>query len=402
MNLTSEHPYWTTKNGLIANFPALSSDTECDVAVLGAGITGALMAEALSADGHDVVVLDARDVCHGSTSASTALLQYEVDTHLVDLIERHGQDRAAASYLACYESIDMLELRIRDLGLSDCGFTRKDSVYLASTQKDVAALQKEASARRSIGIEVEEWSEKEVREKFGFSRPLALRSRQGAEVDAYRLAQGMLGAAQKRGVRIYDRTKVSGVEIDRLGVELSTERGPKVRAKYLVVASGYESEELFDTGNCVSLHSSFALATEPLTASGRWWKDCLLWESARPYFYLRTDTEGRAILGGEDVPFRSPTARDKLIPKKIEALEKRYREMFPHSPMEVAYGWAGTFGETEDGLAYIGAHPKYPKCLFALGFGGNGITYSVIATEILRNLLASKPYRYSETFSFGR
>lgn len=65
--------------------PQLDTDLRCDLAVAGAGITGALIAGELADHGHDVVVLDQRDVCQGSTSANTTLLQYETDTHATEL-----------------------------------------------------------------------------------------------------------------------------------------------------------------------------------------------------------------------------------------------------------------------------------------------------------------------------
>ncbi|MES2922408.1 MAG: FAD-dependent oxidoreductase [Verrucomicrobiota bacterium] len=402
MDLTSDHPFWTLKNGFLANFPPLTTDQACDIVVLGAGISGALIAEALTADGYDVIVIDARDVGHGSTSASTALLQYEVDTHLIDLIEIHGVDHARKAYQACHESIDILEERIQSLGLDDCAFTRKESVYVASRKSDVPVLKKEAVARREIGIEVHEWSEGEVLANLGFSRPGALHSVQAAEVDAYRLTIGLLKTVAQRGGRIFDRTEATRLDIDSAGVLVRTNRNASIRAKRVVVAMGYESQTLFETRDCVTLHSSFAVASEPLTEIQHWWHRCLLWESARPYFYLRTDSDGRAILGGEDLPFRNAAARDKLIAKKASRLKARYDEMFPNTGMEVAYSWAGTFGETHDGLAYIGPFRKHPLCLFALGFGGNGITYSVIAAEILRMEVRGYRHEYSSVFRFGR
>lgn len=117
-----------------------------------------------------------------------------------------------------------------------------------------------------------------------------------------------------------------------------------------------------------------AAISEPLESFDGWWEQCLLWETARPYFYMRTTADGRALVGGEDDPFRNPERRDRLVPKKTEKLAARFREMFPRIDFEVAFAWAGTFGETKDGLAYIGAVPELPHCLFALGFGGNGIT----------------------------
>ena len=95
MDLKSGYPYWAVKNGLMATFPALQRDLRCDVAIIGAGITGALIARVFAANGYDTCIVEHRDVAWGSTAASTALLQYEIDTHLTELIERYGDDDAA-------------------------------------------------------------------------------------------------------------------------------------------------------------------------------------------------------------------------------------------------------------------------------------------------------------------
>ena len=83
--------------------------------------------------------------------------------------------------------------------------------------------------------------------------------------------------------------------------------------------------------------------------------------------------------------------RDRLVIKKTGLLATRFGEMFPAIEFEVAYRWAGTFGETKDGLAFIGQIRQMPRCYFALGFGGNGITYSVIAAEIIRGCAPATP-----------
>ena len=100
MDLKSGYPFWAVKNGLMHAFPPLQADLRCDVAIIGGGITGALIADELSAHGHDVAVVDQRDVGWGSTAASTALLQYEIDIHMVDLAKQYGEDNAVLAYNA--------------------------------------------------------------------------------------------------------------------------------------------------------------------------------------------------------------------------------------------------------------------------------------------------------------
>src|ERR1700753_4346639 len=88
MDLKSGYPYWAIKNGLMYAFPRLEADAACDVLIIGAGITGALIARRLAAEHLDVIVVDERDIAWGSTAASTALLQYEIDTHMTELARR--------------------------------------------------------------------------------------------------------------------------------------------------------------------------------------------------------------------------------------------------------------------------------------------------------------------------
>src|ERR1700761_1718801 len=105
MKLTSEYPYWHVRNGLVASYPLLENDLKCDCVVVGAGITGALVAYHLAEAGVDAVVVDRRDVGTGSTSASTGLLQYEVDTPLRLLGEKVGAKAANRSYQLCGEAV---------------------------------------------------------------------------------------------------------------------------------------------------------------------------------------------------------------------------------------------------------------------------------------------------------
>ncbi len=400
MDLLSPHPFWPLKNGLLSVYPSLKQDVECEVVVLGGGITGALVTDKLVEAGLDVVVLDKREVASGSTSATTALLQYEIDTPLTELIERLGQRDAEEAYRVCLESIGKVGALCAELG-DDCGFTKKKSLYIATKKSEVADLRAECDARQAAGIDVAFLTEPEIAARFSFSRPAALLSHTAAEVDAFRLAHRLLARAQSRGARIFDRTAVEKYDAREDGVTFTTDRDHTIRARWAVFATGYEAVELLDR-RVVELKSSFAFVSEPVENFDGWWEQCLLWETARPYLYMRTTNDGRAIVGGEDDPFRNPLRRDALVPKKAERLARRFRELFPRIDLEIAYAWGGTFGETKDGLAYIGSVPELPACYFTLGFGGNGVTYSVVAAEIIRDAILRRPNTEAHLFRFDR
>jgi glycine/D-amino acid oxidase-like deaminating enzyme len=76
--------------------------------------------------------------------------------------------------------------------------------------------------------------------------------------------------------------------------------------------------------------------------------------------------------------------------------------LFPDIPFEVEYAWGGTFAETPDGLAYIGNVEELPNAWFALGYGGNGITYSAIAADLLRDFVQGRPNPNAPIFAFDR
>jgi glycine/D-amino acid oxidase-like deaminating enzyme len=393
MDLHSGAPFWLVRNGLDAEVAPLDKPERCDVAIVGAGITGALVADALIGAGLDVVVVDQHMPGMGSTAASTALLQYEIDVELQDLIERAGQSSAVRCYRLGVEAIGDLEQLAASLP-GDSGFARRGSLYLASRASHARRLVREADVRRSHGIRAEWWEARRVEATYGLPSHGAVWSADAAQVDAVRLTRHVLARARRGGLRLYARTNVTACETKRHSATITSDRGETVRARWVIFATGYELPPMVSR-TLVRLHSTYALVTEPIPpqrlAGMRWRGECLVWESARPYFYMRMTDDHRIIAGGEDVPFKDAAARDALMPERTARLMRRLRSMVPGAEPELAYSWAGTFAETSDGLPYIGTVPGHPAILVALGYGGNGITFSMLAARLLTDYCSPEP-----------
>jgi glycine/D-amino acid oxidase-like deaminating enzyme len=401
MDLTSGTPLWPTLVGIPTVYPRLRRDRRCDVAVIGGGITGALVAHRFAREGVHVVLLEAREVARGSTAASTALIQYEIDTALVDLIQRLGADRAVRSYRLCLDAVRGIEALAMSGG-GACGWRATRSLYLASRRRDRATLEREWLARRAAGIETELLSERDIGTRFSFTRPAGLLSPVAGEVDVYRLAHKLLRGAAGLGLEVYDRTPVTGYVSDRRGVQLDTAGGARVRARKAVFATGYETPKVLDR-SLVRLVSTFAFATEPLASSEGWGEDhCLIWEAARPYFYARMTSEGRAVFGGADLPFATAHKRGRVLTHRCQRLEAQFRRLFPAITADTDWRWAGTFGETRDGLPYIGTARQFPHGYFALGYGGNGITFGWIAANLLLDRFLGRHNPDAELFGLDR
>jgi len=400
MDLESGRPFWPIKNGNLSRYAPLSQDLDCEVAIVGAGITGALVAYYLTQEGVRTIIVDRREVGTGSTSATTGLLQYEVDTPLFELIGMVGEKKAVRSYHLCLEAIYGIEQLVHEVG-DRCDFERKQSLYLASCSDDVESLQTEYSVRARNGIRLELLAREAIRESFQLDYPAALLSVDAGQIDAYRLTHTLLRAAHNSGLRVYDQTEVTAHRSGKDGAELITKQKNRIKARRIVFANGYEIPAGLRK-DIVQLKSTYALVSAPCERLAEKLRRCLFWETARPYFYMRTTEDGRILIGGEDDDFDNAKRRDARVAKKSKKLVKRFRAMFPEVDLNLDYSWAGTFGETKDGLAYIGKTEKCPHGYFALGYGGNGITYSLIAAQIIRDLYTGRPNPNAEIFCFDR
>lgn len=402
MDLRSGTPVWLLEPGTLRGWPDLDGPCDADVVVVGAGISGALAALHLAEAGLDVLVLDRREAGRGSTLASTALLQYEIDTSLVDLGEKIGCEPAARAYRRSAAAVERFGELVALLG-DDCGFAWRPSLYLGVTEADAGQLDAEVRARRACGIDVELLDARDIRAQYPFQRPAAIRSALAAEADPLRLTLSLLRRAESLGavIRTGAGADVARIETGKGKPALTTVTGHVIRAGHVVLATGYESERYLPLP-VGRLLSTYAMATEPEESLEGWDDRCLIWETARPYLYLRTTPSGRLIAGGEDERITDADARDARIGAKCADLVRRAGGIWPSLRLAPECAWAGFFGETPDGLPVIGTPPNMPRSHFALGYGGNGITFGLIAAEIITASITGRADPDAELFSFGR
>lgn len=371
----------------------------CDVAVIGAGITGALVADALTKAGLSVVVLDRRAPACGSTAASTSLLSYEIDVSLVKLADMIGVENAARAYRASARAIDDLAGAAASLG-EPCGFGRRASILLATHRKDTVDLEKEADLRQEHGLDAGFWSRARVEETYGFPSHGGLHTGLGGVLDPVCFARALLRRATSAGALLLPRTPARDIRDEGAGLVVLTDRG-ETRASWVIYAMGYEMPASLRAG-MVALHSTYALVTEPLEDLGPWKGQSIVWETGRPYFYMRSTDDQRVMIGGADEPFKDADWRDRLMPGKRQKLEKQIEKWLPTVTCETAFAWAGTFGETADGLPYIGPMASCPRALYALGYGANGITFGAVAARIVRDLCLGQPNDDAYLFRLDR
>lgn len=401
MNLTSNEPFWLIKNGLLNSFPSLREDIKTDILIVGGGVTGALMAHKCMEEGYSTVLIDRREIANGSTSATTSMLQYEIDVPLYKLSQLIGKEAAEANYWAGHDSIDELQSIVRQVK-SDCGFKKKESLYYAAFKKDVSNLEKEFEARKNCGFSVTWLSAQEIEEKYQLHHTFGgILSKQGGSIDAFKFTHDLLAFNVKRGLQVYDKTAMNSSHYTSNNVLLTTNYGNTISAKKVIYCNGYESSEMIKD-DFLKLLSTYVIIGEPNKEDQSLLKNTLFWNTAEPYIYFRTTEDNRVLIGGEDEEFINAAKRNLSIKYKSAKLQKYLKKTLPHYDFRLDFSWAGTFGETKDGLPYIGKHPDFKSSYFLLGFGGNGITFSVIGTNVISKMLQGKKHPLQEHFRFRR
>jgi glycine/D-amino acid oxidase-like deaminating enzyme len=401
MKLKSSEPFWLVKNGILNSYPSVRENLETEILIVGGGITGSLIAHQCIADGYKTILIDRRDIGNGSTSATTSMLQYEIDVPLYQLIDLIGEEAAVESYWACYKSIDDLGQIVKQVK-SDCGFKKKESLYFAAHKKDVSGLKTEFEARKKIGLPVKWLEPEEIDKKFKLKNSHGgILSQQGGSLDAFKLTHDILAYNHKKGLKIFDKTDIKKTTYKRNGVTVVTEYGTTIKAKKIIYCNGFESTEIIKD-NFVKLLSTYAIVGERFEDDQSYLNETLFWNTAKPYNYMRTTDDNRLLIGGEDEDFVNAKKRDELLNQKSDKLTKYLKKILPNYEFRMDFVWAGTFGETKDGLPYIGKHPNFESAYFVLGFGGNGITFSVIGMSLVSEMLKNRKHPLQEYFKFKR
>lgn len=370
-----------------------------DAVIVGAGVSGALCAYTLANEGLKIAVIDKHPAGSGSSSANTGLLQFSNDIMLHKLIEQIGEEKAVRFYHLCKQAIDDLE--VVSNALADTSeMVRRKSIYYASSEKDVPKLCKEFEVLKKYNFPVDFWSKDEVENHMPFSKPAALITYGDAEINPYLFVQNIMQYLDGKGVHIFENTEVVNVQNHNKGVCIKTSAGT-FTASNIIYATGYETPPLRGKMGA-DINRSYAIATEPVDNLSEWEDQALIWETKRPYFYLRTTRDNRIIAGGLDEDEPEAPQNEDWIQNRAHRIKQEVEKLFPMMETKIAYAWGASFGESLDGLPFIGKHPDKEKVFYLLGYGGNGTVYSMLGSHIVRDLILGLPNEDAEIVKLDR
>jgi glycine/D-amino acid oxidase-like deaminating enzyme len=271
--LRSGRPIWRGQRARALNDHALVRDIETEVLILGAGITGAVIADVLADAGLKVTVVDRRGAAKGSTAVNTALVQYEIDTPLITLTRKIGKEKAVRAWRRSRLAVDALAARLGELKLESV--VRRDSLYLSGNVLDQQALLREHQARLAVGLPSRFLSRKALREQFGIVRAAAVCGYGNLVIDPRKTTLALLKAATGNGARVYAPVDIVDIRIRKGGVTATATNARAIECRHLVFATGYELPKHVPRRHH-KITSTWAIATVP-QASGRLWPgECCL------------------------------------------------------------------------------------------------------------------------------
>jgi len=360
-----------------------------DVIVVGAGITGISTALLLQTAGKKCLVLEAANLCFGTTGGTTAHLNTLLDTPYTTISKNFGKENARLVATAAKEAINLIQHNINLYNI-DCGFEEAYAYLYAEDEKQEKELEDILQATKEAGV-VAEYTD-DIPVPIPFKKAIKVPAQ--AKFNPTQYVYGLAAAFEKAGGVILQDCRVTGVE-DNETVEVETVKGT-FKAHDLVYATHVPPGI-----NLLHLryvpYRSYAMAL--ILKNNNYPKD-LAYDMYDPYHYYRVQKVNGynyLIVGGED----HKTAHEENTEQSFLKLESHIRKYFDVE--EVHYKWSSQYYEPADGIPYIGHLPGHPGHIYvATGYGGNGMTYSTVAAITLKEILLEEETKYTPLFDPNR
>ncbi|WP_372633168.1 FAD-dependent oxidoreductase [Cohnella sp.] len=392
MNQLPQFPqsYWTSSVRL-PEFPPLKNDTEADVVIVGAGITGITAAYLLSRAGKKTVLLEAGRILNGTTGHTTAKMTAQHDLIYDELISHFGEDKARLYYEANLDAMNFMRDTIAREGI-DCDLANEGAYIYTDSDLRVENLENELRAYEKLGIPGE------LTDRIAL--PLEIRAAllmpEQARFHPLSYLMALIKKAKEAGARIYEQTTATKAE-DGDSPVVITEAGVRIRCEHVICASHFPFPD-WKGFYFARMHAerSYVLGVK-------------IEERYDGGMYLNADDPKRSIriasdegqplvlIGGEGHKAGQSSCTIRHYDELKAFADSLYRVK------EIAYRWSAQDLVTLDKMPYIGKITSGSDRIFiATGYRKWGMTTGTAAARLLANLALGNEDRYRELFDPSR
>ena len=382
--------------------PRLRGPQVADVVIVGGGLTGCATAYACAVSGLRAIVIEAGRLGQAATGRSSGLLLPDPGASFKTIAALHGL-RATRHVFGTWRrsALDAAAL-IRRLGIR-AGLDRADVLTVADSAAE-PALRRDAEARAAAGVEARWLKTRPARDAARLEAAGALRLSDASIFDPYRVCLGLASAAVKRGAVFAEKTAMVKARVSRKDVEVIIDGG-SLRAPTVIVATGVPDAAFKPLRRHFARRQTYFAMSEPVPAAIRKQipgASLVIRDAEMPSHRVRWTRDDRLIVGGADQDEVPARKRDAALVQRTGQLMYELLKMYPViSGLMPAYGWDVLYGETIDGLMYIGPHRNYPRHLFALG-GRESLTGSFLAARLLARAAAGGAAKGDDVFGWTR
>jgi glycine/D-amino acid oxidase-like deaminating enzyme/nitrite reductase/ring-hydroxylating ferredoxin subunit len=379
---------WLASAG-VTNYPALETQIEADVAVIGAGVAGLTAALALKRAGHTVAVIEAARVGTGVTGHTTGKVTSLHRLVYTELVGRHGTETARAYGQANQTAIEHIQRVVAAEGI-DCDLRLVTNYTYAGTDEALERVRAEADLAARLGLP----------SSFTTDVPLPFPVKGGVRFDgqaqfhAVKYLQGLARAVHGDGSLLFEQTRALAVRDGNPG-EVDTERG-SVRARDIIVATNvpFGDHGLFDS-RCRP-HRSYIVAGR-LDGPPQDATFISVDEPMRSILTVSISGENYVLVGGEGhlVSEAGDTAAryGRLATFARDSLGVR----------EIAYRWSTQDNMPADGLPYVGLMSPDARHVYVItGLRKWGLTNGTAAALILAETISGRENSWAAVFDSNR
>lgn len=364
-------------------------DTVYDVLIVGGGITGITTGLLLQEAGKRCLLLEAANLCFGTTGGTTAHLNTLLDVPYSVLESKFSKTAAKLVAVATRKALELVHRLIKTNAI-DCEFENVEAYLFAVNDKQAGNLNELSEASARAGLQVT-WKDN-IPLPIQITKAICVSEQ--ARFNPTHYVYALAAAFEKAGGVIRQHCRVVAVnQSDPVQVEST---GGTYKAIDLVYATHIPPGVNLLHLRCLP-YRSYALATK---LKDNAYPHALIYDMEDPYHYYRSQTikeEQFMIAGGKD----HRTGQEENPLRRFRELEAHIRKFFQVD--RVSYRWSSQFYESADGLPYIGKLPGHSEhILTATGFGGNGMIFSHVAAMILTGNILRKPEDFAELFTPSR
>lgn len=389
-------PYWLDTPDRPAARPALTSDIQADLVVVGGGFSGLWTAYLATERFPDwtVVVLEGDRIASGATGRNGGFIASSLTHGLGNGMSRWPADMPRLTALGM-ANLDEIDSTVRLEGI-DCDFLRSGELDVAVAPYQVDGLREVHEQALSLGLDQELLDREQVRALVDSPTYCAgLLDRRGvAMADPARLAWGLAAACERRGVTIFEGTAVTDLAEDSRVMRVTTDFG-SVRAPRVALGTSAYPPLLRRLDYYVVPVYDSVLMTEPLSPQQReaiGWHDRFgIGDAGNQFHYYRMTHDGRILWGGYDASFYgsfNPLHERKSAP--FARLAEHFRYTFPQlDGLRFTHAWAGAIDTCSRfsafwGTAYSG------RVSYSVGFTGLGTGASRFGAQVMLDLLGKE------------